>query len=471
MGPYSVERPSLLMAEIVTVTLFGLFVIKTPSQYIRACDFNDSMTQAVHTTEISMTQAVHTTEPAVQAWQTVFVFKETCVERVDTMAPEKTEFEARKERKQALAKEYRAKNADRIKAMDKAYRAANAERIQAYDQGYYAANPDHQKAKRKAYYCKNAERCQASNAAWKKKNADRIKARDKAYRAANAERIQAYNQAYKQQNLGCVECKEWPDWRKGSPHYDQMCFRCFSEKYPTHEKVKSKARMELLVRAFIDRNFPALVYTRTYTHTHTHTDRNTNTDILIASSASPPHRPSYQASHPSSSCVTDACVTDAGLARSRPASTSFIVLALNILPRLLLFFSPPLLLSFSPSLLLSFSPPLLLSSSPLPHPTMAEVSTGASLHGFPGGGKNSARIFCPKKLFSCMSFPNSFVEAIDSSKGGRMADFTQLQKYKLWRTLPVASYLCLCLCLCRCVGVCVCVLVCHCVCVCACACV
>ena len=111
------------------------------------------------------------------------------------------------------------------------------------------------------------------------------------------------------------------------------------------------------MRAFIDRNFPALVYTRTYTHTHTHTDRNTNTDILIASSASPPHRPSYQASHPSSSCVTDACVTDAGLARSRPASTSFIVLALNILPRLLLSFStffslPPVALKSSEVLFL-----------------------------------------------------------------------------------------------------------------------
>ena len=157
------------------------------------------------------------------------------------------------------------------------------------------------------------------------------------------------------------------------------------------------------MRAFIDRNFPALVYTRTYTHTHTHTDRNTNTDILIASSASPPHRPSYQASHPSSSCVTDACVTDAGLARSRPASTSFIVLALNILPRLLLFFSPPLLLSFSPSLLLSFSPPLLLSSSPLPHPIpppapWRKLVRGHLCMGFPGGEKIPQEFFAQRNF-------------------------------------------------------------------------
>ena len=44
------------------------------------------------------------------------------------------------------------------------------------------------------------------------------------------------------------------------PHYDGMCFRCFCEKFPTHEKVRTKARVELQVRAFIDSNFAEFVH-------------------------------------------------------------------------------------------------------------------------------------------------------------------------------------------------------------------
>jgi hypothetical protein len=93
----------------------------------------------------------------------------------------------------------------------------------------------------------------------REKKPERFKALQKAYKAVNAERIRATQKAYRQQKLGCVECRSWPDWREGLPHYDGHCFCCFSEKFPTHEKV-AKARVDRVVRDFIDRNFPDFVH-------------------------------------------------------------------------------------------------------------------------------------------------------------------------------------------------------------------
>jgi hypothetical protein len=62
--------------------------------------------------------------------------------------------------------------------------------------------------------------------------------------------------------FGCLECKEWQDWRRGWPHYEGHCFRCFCEKFPTHEKVRTKARVELQVRVFMDSNFADFVHDR-----------------------------------------------------------------------------------------------------------------------------------------------------------------------------------------------------------------
>jgi hypothetical protein len=203
---------------------------------------------------------------------------ESSMECVDTPMQPIKENEA-KERKRTKNKAWYAVNAERLKASRKVYRKNNSDRIKAYNQAYYAANPDHQKAQntacrqknlersnacqnvyKRAWRERNNERLQAYKKAYNCKNADRIKARGKKYRDKNTERIQASKKTYRQQKLGCVECKSWPDWRQGWPHFDGHCFRCFSKKFPTHEKVKSKARVELLVRAFIDSNFPEFVH-------------------------------------------------------------------------------------------------------------------------------------------------------------------------------------------------------------------
>ena len=60
---------------------------------------------------------------------------------------------------------------------------------------------------------------------------------------------------------GCIECKEWPvDQRRGLPHYDGMCFRCFGKKFPNDERVMSRGRVELKVRSYLDSQFPDFVH-------------------------------------------------------------------------------------------------------------------------------------------------------------------------------------------------------------------
>jgi len=95
--------------------------------------------------------------------------------------------------------------------------------------------------------------------AWKKKNKDYLKA----YAQKNNEYLKAYWKAYKQQTRGCVDCKEWPDCYVGIPRYDGRCFRCFKRKFPFHEKAQSKARVEWVVRDYIERNFPHFVHDHT----------------------------------------------------------------------------------------------------------------------------------------------------------------------------------------------------------------
>jgi hypothetical protein len=66
--------------------------------------------------------------------------------------------------------------------------------------------------------------------------------------------------AYRQTKLGCVECKDWIDWRVGLPHYDNHCYRCFSRKFPDHEKVRTKERAEDKVKAYINSHFKDFIH-------------------------------------------------------------------------------------------------------------------------------------------------------------------------------------------------------------------
>jgi hypothetical protein len=172
----------------------------------------------------------------------------------------------RKERKRAYIKAYRAAKSDDVKYQEyiKAYR-------KNYNKAYVAANKDDLKARMKAWQAANADHVKARQQAWLPANADHVKARHKAYCCANSDHLKANKRsyyvanrdsinAYRQTKLGCVECKSWPDWRQGLPHYDGMCYRCFCEKFPTHEKVRTKVRVELQVRGFLDTHFQDFVH-------------------------------------------------------------------------------------------------------------------------------------------------------------------------------------------------------------------
>lgn len=161
-------------------------------------------------------------------------------------------------------KEYRVVHAEDIKAKEKSYRAAHATEIKARKKAYYTSNAVDIKVKSKVYRAAHTAERKAYEKSYKAVHAVEIKVRQntysKAYYTAHAAEIQVKMKLYRQTKLGCVECKEWPDWRIGLKHFDGHCYRCFCEKFPMHEKVKTKIRKELQVRAFIDRYFQDFVH-------------------------------------------------------------------------------------------------------------------------------------------------------------------------------------------------------------------
>ena len=60
--------------------------------------------------------------------------------------------------------------------------------------------------------------------------------------------------------MGCVECKDWIDWRKGLLHYDNHCYRCYRRKFPDSEKVRAKERAEDTVKNYINRHFEGFAH-------------------------------------------------------------------------------------------------------------------------------------------------------------------------------------------------------------------
>jgi hypothetical protein len=187
--------------------------------------------------------------------------------------------QARKERKTALNKAYRAKNVVHLNAKNKAWRAKNAVHLKdqkktyraaksddmkadtkVYMKAYRAAKADELKDKKKAYRAENAVHIKDQTKAYRKgyraEKADELKAYDKAWRAKNADHVKAQNKTWKRHVKGCVECKDWIDWRVGWPHYDNMCYRCYTRKFPDDPKV----RIEEIVKAYINSHFEGFIH-------------------------------------------------------------------------------------------------------------------------------------------------------------------------------------------------------------------
>jgi hypothetical protein len=231
-------------------------------------------------------------------WQTVYVFGQGFIDSVhqpeqlqQTLLHKEDKAEARKQRERARCKEWRlqnlerykakkkvydAKNRDHILARQKEYTAKNRDKIKAQKKESYARNKDHHLAFMKEYTAKNRDKIKAHKQEYAAKNRDKIKAHkqefyaknrdrvlavNKAYAVKNRDKIKAITKAYRQQKLGCIECKEWPvDWRQGWPHYDGYCFRCFCDKFKDDERVKTRGRVELRVRSYLDSHFPDFVH-------------------------------------------------------------------------------------------------------------------------------------------------------------------------------------------------------------------
>jgi hypothetical protein len=200
----------------------------------------------------------------MDSWQTVFVFRDRCVERVDTpaleMLLETYASETDKPADRAAVVQERPMELDRAQA--------KKERRKAKKKAYYEANADHlkeyQKRYQKKYYADaaNIDHKRANNKQWRADaaNIEKQKPKQKAYYQQNKNRLIQIAKETLRKRRGCVDCKYWPDWRKGWPHYDNMCFRCFSRKFPDHPKVRVKQRAEDTVKAYINANFAGFIH-------------------------------------------------------------------------------------------------------------------------------------------------------------------------------------------------------------------
>jgi hypothetical protein len=155
---------------------------------------------------LRITYGTETDKPAMDTWQTVFVFGEGCVERVDT--PEllkpmeldrgqawldddgKEAKRASNEARKCYNKSWRTANAD----YNKSWRAANANRVKAYN----AARKDSSKEYYKAWIESNKDHKQAYHKAWLAVNKKRASTQQKAWKDANKYRYL------------CPNCKDWP---------------------------------------------------------------------------------------------------------------------------------------------------------------------------------------------------------------------------------------------------------------------
>jgi hypothetical protein len=115
---------------------------------------------------------------------------------------------------------------------------------------YRLNHPEREKKRKQIYYAANS---------WK----------FKAYRSMNADKLKAYFKQHNRERRGCVECKDWPvDWQHGMKKYDNHCFRCFKEKFPSDPRTQNRARAELLVRDYINSKWTDFVHDYPMETTH-----------------------------------------------------------------------------------------------------------------------------------------------------------------------------------------------------------
>ena len=79
-------------------------------------------------------------------------------------------------------------------------------------------NSDRVKAQQKAYYAARRENIKKRVYAWKGRNSDRVNAQQKTYYVRFKVKRLEQRREKRCELHGCVECKDWIDWRIGLPH-------------------------------------------------------------------------------------------------------------------------------------------------------------------------------------------------------------------------------------------------------------
>jgi biotin operon repressor len=151
-----------------------------------------------------------------------------------------------------------------MKKYQKAYMLRNPEKFKVYSRKYHTANREKKKTYIRAWRLRNPEKYETYRRAWRLRNPEKwkgiLRESMRKHYAANREKMKKYQKAYMLRKHGCIECKNWPDAQRGYSHYDGMCFRCFSKEFPHDERVKTRGRVELRVRSYLDSHFPDFVH-------------------------------------------------------------------------------------------------------------------------------------------------------------------------------------------------------------------
>ena len=162
------------------------------------------------------TYASDTKNPAVHACQSVFVFKDGCVDRMDTTEQMRMELdrvakdkeENRKAKNRERKRKFRAENPEIIKARTKKYYDKNAKLLIAKSKAYYDANPDKVKTREKAHRAANPDKYTVKNKRYWTANADRLKVQNKEYIAKSADKWNNYQKEYRLANKDQISAKK-----------------------------------------------------------------------------------------------------------------------------------------------------------------------------------------------------------------------------------------------------------------------
>ncbi len=160
-----------------------------------------------------------------------------------------------RESRYAKAREWRAKNAERVRATCKKSKAKRKDKTQAEWAKWYSANREYCLNRAREYAVNNKDKRAALYKAWSAKN-DRHEWRAK-YTELNRDRIRAHNRKRYAKTRGAAEAtftaKEWKEMLQAS---GMKCHYCKCSVHDTKKRFKEMTKEEIMSKATQDHVIP-----------------------------------------------------------------------------------------------------------------------------------------------------------------------------------------------------------------------